>query len=1357
MHITKSVVKKTAIALLSAILALMLLFAFNTQAIGSAFAAGESAKKYFTDFDSYEEEKQVARDLNEVFADESYVLMKNENNALPLKSSENMISLFATNSETLIYGGSGSGGGNLDNPIYLEQGLQDAGFVLNPRLLEIYAGAGDTAGELPVEDLVAAEGSYAMYDGAAVVVISRTGSEFNDAQMWGLDTHSNPLDQYYSLTDNEKELIQYVKGYFDKVIVVVNSAHPVELGDINDAEGPLSVDAIVWMGLPGVTGAGALGRVLNGEVNPSGHTSDVYPRYFAQDPTWPNFKGNIQSQLYLNEEGELVIKDIMTGEEVAAPSDTGFTSYEYLKYARVLDEDGNIVTMDGPSAGARYYNTLDYEEGIYMGYRWYETAYAEIEAGNYLPGTDADEWYDDNVVYPFGYGLSYTTFDWEIVSDNIPDRAFTPNGDGTNGDYLELELRVTNTGSVAGKDVGEIYFSAPYYEGEIEKSSVTLVEFVKSELLAPGESQTIKVSFRYQDMASFDYNDANNNDFQGYELEAGTYTVGVYEDSHTVATAGDKAALVEFEIGTDKKYTKDSTTDAEITTLFTPDKGDTEWDGTRSDGQWYDSVRSEFVSPESQMTQLSRADFEGTYPEAPTKEDLLWSDEAILIMDNQVYYTSFNDLPSDPWYVSEEDIPDSWTQASEEDVANRVDGKTEIQLYEMSGIPFDDARWDTFMNQLTYDEMRSLITSNRFNTPALEAIGKERSTDADGPAQLSDGTFWVCEVNIASTWNVDLAYKQGRLVGNESLYQGVNGWYGPGMNIHRNPAAGRNFEYYSQDGLHSGKIAAAVIKGATDMGVVVYMKHLFMNDQETNRYTASTFCNEQAIREICAKPWELAIKDGNANASMAAFNRIGLLDTTSHYNLYEGLLKKEFGFQGSSVTDMFGWGYCPGDSGDMGARTAITPLGTWNDTFGRNVEGVWDDEKQTVVCTFTEDITNGTRWTKDDATGTESTAMNASNPGNINTINRGGLAAYKGQTNLLDTEGLTLYQEGDTIESYTQWSAVRIAAQRLLWAQCNGNNSKNGVDMSGFVGNDALEAVMGTAYNGSVAPASETGATITEYNVTAGTLPAGLTIGADGSITGTPTVSGTYEFTVTMTADTFVTATADFTIAIESAFELSAPSIAVNTAYSGGITSDTINTAAGYSSVVYALESGALPTGLTLNEDGTITGTAAEAGTYNFTVRVDTSRRQGWSTIRASYYEDFTIDVTAGGSEGPSEIDQLKEQLAALAAQLEALEGEVGAIDTSSLQAAIDALENEVGSIDISSLQAAIDALEEQVGSMDAEAIQAAIDALEADVEALQTADEGGCGSVIGASSIVLGALMLTAGAVVVAKKRNNK
>ena len=1326
MHISKSVVKKMTIALLSVVLAVMLLFAFNTQNIGSAFAAASTSNKYFADFDSYEEEKEVARDLNEEFADESYVLMKNENNALPLKKSENRISLFATNSDTLIYGGSGSGGGNLDNPIYLEQGLQDAGFILNPRLLDIYAGAGNTAGEVPVEDLAPAEGSFAMYDGAAVIVISRTGSEFNDAEMWGVEGHSNPLDQYYSLTDNEKEIIDYAQKFFDKVIIVVNSAHPIELGDVND---DAEVDAIVWMGLPGVTGSAALGRILNGEVNPSGHTSDVYPRYFSQDPTWPNFKGNIQSQLYLNDAGELVIKDIYTGEEVAAPADTGFTSYEYLKYARVLDEDGNIVTMDGPSSGARYYNTLDYEEGIYMGYRWYETAYAEIEAGNYLPGTDADTWYDDNVVYPFGYGLSYTTFDWEIVSDNIPSTAFTPAGDGTNGDYLEMEIKVTNTGTVAGKDVAEIYFSAPYTKGGIEKSAVTLVEFAKSDLLQPGESQTIKISFRYQDMASFDYNDANDNDFQGYELEAGTYTVGVYEDSHTVATSnnGRTPATVQFRIATDKRYTKDSTTDAEITTLFTPDKGDTEWDGTRSDGQWYDSVRSEFVSPESPMTILSRADFEGTYPEAPTKEDLMWSDEAILIMDNQVYYTSFNDMPSDPWYVSEEDIPDSWTQAGEDDVAARVNGKTAIQLYEMAGVPFEDEKWDTFMNQLTYDEMRSLITSNRFSTPALEAIGKDRSTDQDGPAQLASGTFWVCEVNIASTWNTDLAYIQGRLVGNESLFQGVNGWYGPGMNIHRNPAAGRNFEYYSQDGLHSGKIAAAVIKGATDMGVVVYMKHLFMNDQETNRYTSATFATEQAIREIYAKPWELAIKEGNANASMAAFNRVGLLDTTSHYNLYEGLLKNEFGFKGSSVTDMFGWGYCPGDSGDMGARTGITPLGTWNDTFGRNVEGVWDDEKQTVVCTFTEDITNGTKWTKDDATGTESVAMSATNPGDYNTINRGGSAAYKGATSLLDHDGLTLYKEGDTIESYTQWAAVRIEAQRLLWAQCNGNNSKNGVDLSGFADNDALTAVMGSDCSTNIAPA-DSGATLTAYDVTSGALPAGLTIGSDGTITGRATESGTFNFTVTMTADTFVTATADFTMTVESAFDLSAASIEVNSAYSGGVTSDSISTSSGYSSVAYALDSGALPTGLTLNADGTITGTATETGTYNFTVRVDTSRRSGRTTINESFYEDFTIAVTAAS--GPSEIDQLKEQLDAINSQLDALETQVGAIDADELQSAIDALESAKADI------------------------ESQIAALEGDVAALQT-EEGGCGSVIGASSAVLGGLILVAGTVIVAKKRN--
>lgn len=1220
---------------LSAILVLLVVFVINYSNALAAFVDGTQAK-FVADFASYEEEQAAAAEFNIELAGESFVLMKNEGQALPLTPSEKYVSLFGTRSDNIILGGAGSGGGSAADSKTVKESLENVGIKLNPSLVNLYAMTTAT-NELPLTDLDKIISSYSMYKDAAIVVISRTGSEFNDAALYAVAGHSNLLDHYYSLDDNEKDLINDVGQRFDKVVIIINSAHPIEMAWLEDHD---DVDSILWIGHPGTTGIMALGQVLVGEINPSGKTSDVWPAQFASDPTWPNFKGNIQSQLVigLDEEGNeaLFTNYVSQGHEdnVKAPLNNGTdgiasNDWDYYSYSRVTDKDGRTVTADGPAKGARYYATLDYEEGIYMGYRWYETADAEgyFDANNRYTVSERlaatpdkyamDLYYNrlDGVVYPFGYGLSYTTFDVEITSarHNGNSFAFGSSLNTSYGQEMTLNVSVKNTGLIAGKKVVQVYYSAPYFTSEIEKSSVVLVEFAKSKLLQPGQTEVIQITFKIQDMASFDYNDANGSGHAGYELDPGTYTIGIYDSSHVVLDS------IQAEVvGAVVNYDIDSTTGADIQVRFT---GDGVWDGTRSDLDYYDSRRTELVS-ETPMTYLSRANFHGTFPQAPTASDLKWTDDAILILQSQVYYTAFNDLETDPWYKEASDLV-GWTQASAADVTARVNGKTQIQLWEMSGVAFDDPRWDDFLNQLTYDELKTLISSTSFSTPALDAIGKTRSIDQDGPAQFSSGTFWVSEVNIASTWNTDLAYKQGLFVGNESLFLGIQGWYGPGLNIHRNPAAGRNFEYYSQDGLHSGKIAAAVIKGASDKGVTVYMKHLFLNDQETSRYTASTFLTEQALREIYAKPWELAIKEGKATASMTAFNKVGLLSTTSHYELYVGLLRDEFGFRESSVTDMYGWGYSPGTTGDMSARVNVTPLGTWANSFGRNVGGEWSEIEQAVVVTFTEDITNGTKWTKDDVTGTSSVAISSSNPVSINKINNRDFVDYDTQGILVDYDastmagpsaaysdattmknGTALYEQGDTIVSYTQWYAVRTAAKSQLYAQVNSNAMRNGVVIGNITGRE-LTANQGTAISSVGLDVTIENLPDAVYTIAAGSrLPEGLTLNPAGQITGTATESGTFNVRITGTSSGYISATVDYTLTVVSVFTTTGiDNLLITVPFEGNLNSATwaVGQSIGSSTVTlvsHQIIEGRLPEGVTF-ADGKFEGTPQEIGSFN--------------------------------------------------------------------------------------------------------------------------------------------------------------
>ncbi|MDR2201766.1 MAG: glycoside hydrolase family 3 C-terminal domain-containing protein [Clostridiales bacterium] len=1269
---------------LAALLCVVLAFTCGGLKGFSAFAAPPTFK---ADYATFAEEQAAAGEFNVKLAEESFTLFKN-NGTLPLAGEA--VSVFGVRSDYIQQGGGGSGSGSGVNPVTtLKQALEPAGFRLNPALVAIYDAIPNNdqnLAEKPVPTVTPAESTFKYYDDAAIIVISRTGSEFSDAALYNVAGHTDKLDHTYSLDDNEKALVNYVTGKFDNVVVIVNSAHPIELAVLQDDPG---VDSILWIGHTGNNGLAALGGVLRGDVNPSGRTVDVYPSKFSADPTWANFKDNIQSRLVKNGSNALVIDDNGNGvwdegETTPAPTapaggpwgppQSPAEAAALLSYSRFVNPDGTYISADGPANGAQFYAALDYEEGIYMGYRWYETAFAESALA------DSNDYYNrtDGVVYPFGHGLSYTDFEWTLASSDTVEIT-----DGTKDADVTIKVTVKNKGTAAGKDVVQAYWSPKYVDGKIEKAAVNLVGFAKTGLLQPGQSQTVKITFAARDLASFDYTDANANGFAGYELEdlgsnakddgvitlrSSSHIIGANDNGTDDDDLTVDVAVTGQTVGTTTtiKYETDAATGTAISPLFT---GDGTWDGTRSDGDYSESRYVGWMNGASTggTDYWKRSYFgdAGKKIAAPTADELKLSADAKRIMNSQVYYTSFNDMPTDPWYKTEAQIDalkvttgagadavdHEWTQAANTD--GRTNGKTAISLSDMGGVTLDTpegkAKWIDFMNQLTYAEMVSLIRSNGFNTPALDSVGKPASTDQDGPAQLRpNGTFWVCEVNIASTYNVDLAYQQGVFVGNESLFMGTQGWYGPGLNIHRNPAAGRNFEYYSQDGIQGGLIAAAVIGGARSKGIVTYMKHLFLNDQETSRYTASTFVTEQALREQYAKPWELAIKLGGANASMSAFNKVGLLSTTSHYNLYQKLLCEEFGMYASSVTDMFGWNYCPGSSGDMAARVSITPLGSWNNTFGRNIEGAWDAAKQTVVVTFNRNITEGNRWTSE----TASVAMNAGSPGDINAINGGASAAYKPTAsepyNMKTDRTGHLYANGDTLDSYTQWYAVRQAAQKLLYVQANANTMKNGVLTNPLTAAAAsLKVFRGMNANVPI-PKSLPGGHTAVYSLAGGSLPAGVTLSAAGSLTGTTTAmaGSEYTFTVKAVVDGWIGTnnvyTRTYTVAVSETLAASAPlSAESNAAFSATIAPVAgSGVDPGANVATYGVKSGALPSGVTLAANGTLSGTPTAAGTYNFTVELTWTtpdQVMQWGDMQFvipgqtfRYPSDFTMTVAEG-------------------------------------------------------------------------------------------------------------------------------
>lgn len=810
--------------------------------------------RYEADYTSKADTLRAANLLNEQILEEGIILLKNEDNLLPLNGVEK-ITVFGKNSTNLVLGGSGSSAGTgSTTSIDLYKSLSNAGFEYNPVAKDFFSssksGSGRPAvpgmgtiltgypiGETPktlYQNNTALKNSYKDFNDLAIVVITRMGGEGYDlprTMFWDGSKYSNwsgtelipgarsKEDHYLQIDQNETDLLKEANDNFQNVVVLINSPSTIETGFLVDpthyAYQP-NVKGALWIGTPGATGANAIGKILKGEINPSGRTSDTYAADFKKDPSWNNFGNN-------------------------------------------LENDGNRYSVDGKERNAYY---VEYEEGIYVGYRYYETR----------GFTDGQAWYDENVIYPLGYGLSYTTFTQEIGNTS-----FIEDGTILADDEINIDVKVTNTGNIAGKEVVQVYYTAPYYDGGIEKAHVVLVGFGKTGTLQPGQSETLSIKFTVRDMASYDYNDANNNDFKGYEVEEGKYIIKLMNNSNTVI----EEKVVDVPLG-GYQYEKDEVTGTEIVNLF-------------------DDV-SNHVD-----TYMSRRNWEGTWPTRPTVEDRAVDSDFIRLLNYQL-----NDSPTDPWYQSQ--------MPTQSDVVNSFNDTT-IKLYDLVDKSYDDSMWDDLLDQLTITQMVTLVSRGNFKTMNIDNIGKPLTTDPDGPSGFAnfmgdpsvyDTAYYASGVVLGATWSEELAYKFGKMIGNEGLIGNergdgmpYSGWYAPAANIHRSQFGGRNFEYYSEDGLLSGKLAANIIKGAKEKGVYTYIKHFALNDQETNRDNTGliTWANEQAMRELYFRPFELAVKEGKTNAMMSAFNRIGTTWAGGSYPLLTALLRDEWGFRGMVITD----------------------------------------------------------------------------------------------------------------------------------------------------------------------------------------------------------------------------------------------------------------------------------------------------------------------------------------------------------------------------------------------------------------------------------------------------------------------
>lgn len=783
-----------------------------------------------------------AQEVNLKLAEEGFVLLKNENAALPMNKGAR-ISVFSKNSVNLSYGGSGSGGFDTSNNKDLYESLNDAGFITNPTLKNFYESSqsgpvrtanssdldnGDNqkiaTAETPQSKYTdAVRNSYADYSDAALVVITRIGGEGFDLPRYQGDSEGavSPDSHYLELDQNEIDLLTAVTdGTFKRVVVVFNTPSSFEATFLKDSAYAAfadKIDAAVWIGFNGSNGITALGEILNGDVNPSGRLVDTWAADFTKNPSFVNFG-------------------------------TGCLPDTTDKY------DGGM------------YYSVDYEEGIYVGYRYYETR----------GETDGEDWYNANVVYPFGYGLSYTTFDWTVGNASASEIAL----DTT----ITVPVTVKNTGSAAGKDVVQLYASAPYALDGIEKAHKVLVGFAKTKLLQPGESETVTVSFDPYSAASYDYRDANSNGFSGYELEAGEYTLYVSRNAHESEKA------IALNLAADVQIGSDPTTDSEVVNRYTDSEN--------------------FLDSDWQLdAMLSRADWEGTWPTPQTAQQHAGTD--------RLYEEIRSEEHNNPTDFDSEEYP--WFGEEPTLTLRDLLPSAEAEGYEPV-VSYDDERWEELMMGCDEEEMIALINNGAYHTLAMESVGLPATIHGDGPSgftcfmskeQVNGTCQYVSEPVMASTWNINLMTELGEAIGEEGTIgdkatgQPYSSIYAPGVNIHRSPFGGRCSEYFSEDPFISGMMGAAEVQGIQSRGVLPTVKHFVANEQETHRSIGGdlSWLSEQALREIYLKPFEYTVKLGETRGIMTSFNRIGTRWTGGDYRLLTEILRNEWGFNGLVICD----------------------------------------------------------------------------------------------------------------------------------------------------------------------------------------------------------------------------------------------------------------------------------------------------------------------------------------------------------------------------------------------------------------------------------------------------------------------
>ena len=814
----------------------------------------EGTEDWDTDYydAKYRGRTQATEAANELVTEilaEGAVLLKNDNDALPLKAGTE-ISLLGRYAADPVYGGAGSGNVDANSCVNFHDGLAGEGLSINETA---YGWISQNFDKYPKADITMDSPSTASYyigeihfsdyssdaqnsltGTTAVVVIGRGGGEGGDLSRNLLEdlrsgvsskfVQNNETDNYVEdqhelqLTVEEKSVLAAAKRACEKVVVIVNASTSMELGPLMSGE--YEVDALLAVGSLGATGATAVGQLLTGKVNPSGRTTDIWPADFTKDPTFNNFGGKRYTDV------------------------SGFYDKNYTNTA---------------SDATAYF--VEYKEGIYLGYRYYETADAEAQNGNL-----ADFDYRKAVVFPFGYGLSYTTFEQTLDSVEI------------DGDQVKASVTVTNSGTVAGKNVVELYYSAPYVAGGLEKSAVVLGAFAKTEILEAGQTQKVDLAFPVRQMASW------SSDKGQYVLDAGEYGISLRSDSHTVIDQ--KAISLSAQ-----SYETDDATAARLANQF-------------------DDL-TQYMNKNCAGQMLSRSDFSGTMPRPA--EDKTSAECGVT-------FTEYN-----------------WREHLDQNVAMPATGENNgLQLIDVRGKDFDDEAWEKLLDQVTVDEMTAMLGDAAYNTAAIMSIGKPATAEPDGPAGFTSLTgptgncAYCSEVIMAQTWNTELMNRMGQMIGQEALASGYNGWYAPAMNTHRSPFAGRNFEYYSEDPLLGGKIAAAVVSGAASNGCYAMIKHFALNDQESYRIQhLATWATEQTVRELYLRQFEIPVKEASyelkyiadekgmvaaktmpaTTGVMSSFNFVGAEWAGGRKSLCTNVLRDEWGFKGCVITDFNLYGY----------------------------------------------------------------------------------------------------------------------------------------------------------------------------------------------------------------------------------------------------------------------------------------------------------------------------------------------------------------------------------------------------------------------------------------------------------------